>query len=177
MNTQLKKLLVATAFVSITVGSITFALSGTRAWWETGEQRARVWFYDLSEKRLYALPVSTLPPQPGVGGKRGDGVRAVVVAFGPDARKSGERRVAYLETYRPELKQLLDQVKAARAKGEPFAGSPPSPESDFYQTNTLVKRADEDGWHPLNSPEAAKITTEWRSWRGLHGEAPLICVP
>ena len=39
---------------------------------------ASVWFYDESEKRLYAAPSDTVPPDKGIGGR----VRAVVIVPG-----------------------------------------------------------------------------------------------
>ena len=177
VNSQLKALLQVVALVLVAIGALVLAISRAGALWPTGEQRAGVWFYDLSEKQLYPAPINTIPPHQGIGGKRGDGVRAMVVAFGAGAKKSGERRIAYLETFRPELKDLLDRMQAARAAAKPFAGTPPARDSDLYQTNTLVRRLDDADWHPLDSPEAAKITAEWRAWRGAGGEKPVICVP
>ena len=177
VNSQLKARLQVVAIILAAIGAMVFAISRVGALWQTGEQRAGVWFYDLSEKQLYSAPINTIPPHRGIGGKRGDGVRAIVVAFGAESKKSRERRIAYLEIYRPALKNLLDRVQAARAAGQPFTGTPPDRDSDFFQTNTLVKRLEESDWHPLNSPEAAKITSAWRAWRGAGGENPVICVP
>jgi hypothetical protein len=115
-----------------------FLVSRAGALWKTGEAGATVWFYDQSEKRLYALPNDTVPPHKGIGGKSGDGVRAVVVSFRPDPNDPRKRRIAYLETYTPELKQLLDQIRAARAAHQRYSGPAPARDSDFFQVNTLV---------------------------------------
>lgn len=157
--------------------AVGFGVSRSSALWRNGEQHAKGWFYDLSEKMLYAGPISDVPPQKGVGGKSGDGVRAVVVGFGGTPSRPGESRIAYLETYTPELKKSLEEVQTARAAGKPFAGKLPAADSDFFQTNTLVKRVDDANWQPLNTSEGAKITGEWRAWRGPQGETPMVSVP
>jgi hypothetical protein len=146
-------------------------------WWHSGESGAGVWFYDLSEKKLYSVPGTTVPPHKGVGGKSGDGVRAIVVSLGSEPNSPRQRKVAYLETYTPELKSLLEQVLAARSSGKPSPVPVPPRDSSFFQTNTLVKRLEEPQWHTLSSPEGLKATTEWRSWRGPQGQAPTVCVP
>ena len=159
--------LVAVAFVSKRVG-------GCR---KTGEEGATVWFYDQSEKRLYEVPRDTLPPHKGTGGASGDGVRAVVVAFRAEQSDSRNRRIAYLETYTPELKDLLDKVQAARASRQVFKGRIPARDSEYFQTNCLVKGPEESEWHASNSPEGRRAMSEWRSWRGPDGQPPIVCLP
>jgi hypothetical protein len=142
-----------------------------------GEEGATVWFYDQSEHRLYAAPQSAIPPHPGIGGKNGDGVKAIVVAFRSEQADPSKRRIAYLETFTPELKSLMEEARAARASGRKFEGTIPSRDSDFLQANTLVKRPDDAEWHPSNSPEGLKIASAWRLWKSADGQAPIICVP
>ena len=159
--------LVAVAFVSKQV-------SGCR---KTGEEGASIWFYDQSEKRLYAVPRDTIPPHKGIGGPNGDGVRAVVMAFRADQGDPRKQRIAYLETYTPEFKDLLERVQAAHASGQAFKGRIPARDSDYFQTNSLVKGLEETEWHASSSPEGRRAMTEWRSWRGPDGQAPVVCVP
>jgi hypothetical protein len=159
------------------LAAVGFAISRGSVFWKTGEDQAKAWFYDLSEKKLYAAPINCIPPHAGIGGKRGDGARAMVVNFGPSAASKGESRIAYLEMYTPELKNKLEEVQASRAAGKPFAGKLPAADSDFFQSNTLVKRVDDVTWQPLNTPEGAQITSEWRAWRGKQGETPMVSVP
>ena len=142
-----------------------------------GEEGAKTWFYDQSEKRLYEVPRDTLPPHKGIGGVSGDGVRAIVVAFRAEQSDPRKRRIAYLETYTPELKGLLDQVQAARASGQGFKGRIPARNSDYFQTNCLVKGPEESEWHTSRSPEGRRVMAEWRSWRGPDGQPPVVCVP
>jgi hypothetical protein len=155
--------------------SIGFAVSRGGALWKSGEIQAGAWFYDLSEKKLYKAARENRPPHQGIGGKKGDGVRAVVVSWDANSTKNGEKRIAYLEMYTPELKKMLEEVQAARATGKPLA--PPTQDSDFFQSNTLVKRVEDAQWQPLNTPEGAQITTEWRAWRGKNGESPMVAMP
>jgi hypothetical protein len=152
-----------------------FVFRNARSLWQGGEEGARVWFYDLHAKKLYAATAATIPPDKGLGGKPGDGVRAIVVTFGGKTDDEKNRRIAYLTTYRPELKTVMDRVLASRAAGKPMQA--PSPESDFYLTNTLVKRVEDANWVALNSEEAASITSEWREWRGPKGQPPAVSTP
>lgn len=126
----------------------------------------RVWFYDEGEQKLYAMPDTTIPPD------KGDGDRAIVIEF---PGNNGERKIAYLLKYTPELKKALDETLQARAAGKIFDGKVPSPESSYFQSNTLVKSIDETDWHPENTAEGRKIVNAWRSWRGPDGSAPRFC--
>ncbi len=159
--------LVAVAFVSRRV-------SGLR---ETGEEGATIWFYDQSERRLYEVPRDTIPPDKGIGGPGGDGVRAVVVAFRAQQSDPSKRRIAYLETCTPELKDLLEQIRAARASAQAFKGRIPAHDSDYFQTNSLVNGLEETEWHASSSPEGRRAMTAWRSWRGPDGQPPVACLP
>ena len=159
--------IVAVAFVSKRVGGLR----------KTGEEGATARFYDQSEKRLYEVSRNTIPPHKGIGGPSGGGVRAVVVAFRAEQSDPRKRRIAYLESCTPELKDLLEKVQAARASGQAFKGRIPARDSDYFQTNSLVKGPAESVWHASNSPEGRRVMTEWRSWRGPDGQPPVVCVP
>ena len=177
MRPQLKAVLKPTAVVLLVVPALAFVISRTSSLRRTGDQNARVWFYDQSEKRLYAASPDIFPPDRGIGGKKDDGVRAIVVAFRGAQSGARSRRIAYLQTYTPELKTLLDRVRAARAAGRPFEGRVPSRDSDYFQINTLVSRPEGTEWHPSSTPEAQRIMSEWRSWRGPDGQPPVVCAP
>lgn len=142
-----------------------------------GETGAQVWFYDQSEKALYAVPRDTLPPHKGIGGAAHDGVRAVVAAPRLATGDPAQRRIAYLETYAPALRELFDGVQAAQAAHRPYPGPMPSRDSDFFGTNTLVRRAQEAVWHPASSAQGIRIMSEWHAWRGPDGQPLVICVP
>ena len=177
MKTRLKPFLKITLAVLLAGVAIVLVIQRVRALSRSGEEGARVWFYDQSKKRLYAVPNDTIPPHRGIGGKSGDGVRAVVVAFGSQSSDPARLRIAYLETYAPPLKEALEQIRAARVAHKRYTGPPVSPESDFFQTNTLVKLPEDREWSPLASPAGLEATTQWRSWRGRGGEAPMVCLP
>ena len=159
--------IVAVAFVSKRVGGLR----------KTGEEGATIWFYDQSERRLYEVPRDTIPPHKGIGGPSGDGVRAVVVAFRSEQSDPSKRRIAYLESCTPELKDLLEMIRAARASGQAFKGRIPSHDSDYFQTNSLVKGLEETEWHASSSSEGRRAMTAWRSWRGPDGQPPVACLP
>ena len=168
----LRTLLKLGGLLLLVAGAVTLAALQFRSLGQTGDAGARVWFYDESAQRLYAAPADTIPPHKGTSGRSGDGVRAVVVTM-----PGHKQRVAYLETYSPELKAVLEEVHKAHAAKRPFAGRVPARDSDFFQTNTLVRRVDESVWHPSNSPEALAIQSEWRTWGGPGAPPPAISTP
>ncbi len=163
--------------IVLVVVAVVFVARRVSSFRQSGEQNARVWFYDQSEKRLYEVPRETVPPDKGIGGPSGDGVRAVVVAYRSEQKDPAKRRIAYLETCTPDLKALLEKVEAAHAKGQAFTGHVPGRSSAYFQTNSLVKSVDETDWHTSNSSEGRRVMTEWRSWRGPDGQPPVVCVP
>ena len=168
------KFAAAVVLALVAVACVSKRIGGCR---KSGEEGATIWFYDQSEKRLYEVPRDTIPPHKGIGGPSEDGVRAVVVAFRSQQSDPSKRRIAYLETYTPELKDLLDKVQAARASGQAFKGRIPARDSEYFQTNSLVKGPEETQWHASSSPEGRRVMAEWRSWRGLDGQPPVVCVP
>lgn len=163
------KLAAAIALALVAAG---FAASRLTQFGHTGEEKSAVWFYSQKSGRLYPVSKDTVPPDDK---RDASGVRAVVVCF--DGQKDRTLRVAYLQTCGPALKTALDQVQAARASSRAPSAQPPPRESDFYQTNNLVKRLDDSQWYPADSPEGRKIMGEWRSWRGPEGQASRICLP
>ena len=167
---------VATAVILAAVG-VGFIASHLHAAWRSGEECAKVWFYDQSEKRLYEAPRDTVPPDKGIGGPSEDGVRAVVVAFRGEQSDLHKRRIAYLETHTPALKQLLDRARDAHAAGRAFMERIPPRDSNYFRTNTLVKRVEETEWHLTGSAEGRAVMSEWQSWRGSGGQPPIVCVP
>ena len=151
------------------------AVSSLRSSLRSGDSGGRVWFYDESEKKLYTMPVASIPPDKGIGGPSGDGDRAIVVTFGKYQHDRSKWRIAYLQKYAPGLKKILDEVIIARAAHRIFEGSPPSPHSKYFQSNMLVKRVEDHDWQTADSDEGKKILNEWRSWRGPDGSLPVIC--
>ncbi len=124
-------------------------------------------FYDLSEKRVFAGPREALPPIRGLNDAEEDAVRAVVIAPNGDPKDKARRKIAYLEKYAPELKQHLEQVRAGRA--EPL----PSKARDALR---FVKRVEDTEWYALSSPEGQKILAEWNV-PGPDGQYPVVCTP
>ncbi|MBE0545427.1 MAG: hypothetical protein IH623_29155 [Verrucomicrobia bacterium] len=124
-------------------------------------------FYDLSEKKLFAAPRESLPPIRGINDAEEDGVRAVVIVLGSNPDDKAARTIAYLEKYAPELKQHLHKVRAGEA--EPL----PTRVRNGYR---LVKRVEDEAWHPLNTPQGEKILTEWNV-AGPDGKYPVVCSP
>jgi len=151
------------------------AYSSLRNSFRQRDPGGRVWFYDESEKKLYTMPVATMPPDKGIGGPAGDGERAIVVSFGKNQHDRSQWRIAYLEKYTPDLKKTLDELILARAAHRIFDGSVPSRQSKYFQTNTLVKRVEDHDWYTADSDEGKKILKEWRAWHGPDGSGPAVC--
>ena len=128
----------------------------------------RAFFYDASARRLFTGPRTAVPPIRGVDGDQADAVRAVVISTNGNPRDVAARTIAYLETYSPQLKQ---QMEAAQASGEaPSMGRGPA------QAHRFVRRPGEPAWHPLTSPEAERIVSEWLT-AGPDGGPAVICTP
>jgi len=124
-------------------------------------------FYDLSEKKLFAAPREALPPISGLNDAEEDAVRAVVIAPNGNPKDLASRKIAYLEKYAPEFKRQLEQVRSGHA--DPL----PRGSRNAYR---FVKRVQDTEWRALNSPEGEKILTEWNV-AGPDGKYPVVCVP
>lgn len=143
----------------------------------TGEEGMQSFFFDESEQRIFLAPRESVPPLEGVGGEAGDGVSAILVACRGDQADPAKRRIAYLETNAPPLKQLFEDIRSARARGEIYEGKGPDRESDFVAKNKLVRREGETTWHAMNTKEGIKIVDEWKAWRCDDGQGMVVCTP
>ena len=160
-------------FAILVLAVIALAGSRFRRFMRVGEEGEKVWFYDQSADRLYAVSRDTIPPDQGIDQAKGDGVRAVVLSLGQNAGP----RIAYLETYTPELKQLLERIQASRISHHSTRDTAPPRDSKYYQDNELVRRPHEPQWYAVSTAEGRRILSEWRSWRGPQGQAPVVCAP
>ena len=126
----------------------------------------KTFFYDLSEKKLFAVSRETLPPARGLNDAEEDAVRAVVISRGHPEDKSSYT-IAYLEKYAPEFKQNLAEVRLGKA--EPL----PSAVRNGYR---FVKRVEDAEWHRVNTPQGQAILNGWNV-AGPDGKFPTVCVP
>jgi hypothetical protein len=127
----------------------------------------KTFYYDLSEKKLFAGPREALPPIRGLNNAEEDGVRAVVIAANGNSKDEAGRKIVYLEKYAPELKKQIEAVRTGAEKPLP---------TKVRNSYRFVKRVEEPEWHTLNSPEAEKILTDWNV-PGPDGKFPTIAVP
>lgn len=177
MSFRSKTIIKLSAAAGLAVVAVATAISKIHHLTATGEEGLQVWFYDQSEAVLYTVPRGTVPPHEGVGGDKNDGVRAVVVAGRDECSDRSKRRIAYLETYTPEHKQLVEGIRAARAEGRAYGRPIPSAGSGFYEKNTLVRRVDDPKWFDMTTVEARQIVSQWRNERSPEGNTLDICMP
>jgi hypothetical protein len=137
------------------------------------DSEGMVYFYDLSEQKLFPAPRASVPPIRGINNEEADGVRAIVVSDSGDPRDRKRQRIAYLEKYTPQLKT---QFEAARKRSAEVPALGGSLRREDVPANTLVRRLADKEWFPMNSPEGEKIVTDWNV-PGPDGAYPSVCVP
>lgn len=177
MTSRTKIIIKMTALGGLLTVAMAMAVSQLHRFTATGEQGLQVWFYDQSERELYAVPRETIPPHKGIGGEKNDGVKAVVVADRTECGDGKRRRIAYLEICTPEHQRLVEGVRAARAEGRAYGEPIPEAESGFFEKNTLVRCVDDPKWYDMTTPEAKRIVNQWRSERGPNGKTLEVCTP
>src|SRR5262245_62060342 len=104
----------------------------------------KTYFYDLSEKKLFTAPRNSVPPIRGANDAVEDGVRAVVVSMTGNCRDKSSLKVAYLETFSPELKRQMES--AQRSGGSPLMSRA------MALGHRLVKRPTDTNWFSMDSP-------------------------
>ncbi len=133
---------------------------------------ALAYFYDVSERKLFTAARTLVPPTRGLNDAELDAMRAIVVSTSGKANDKAHFKIAYLEKYAPELKAQVEAMQRG--------ASPPAREEHISRTAgqslTFVRRVEEPTWHPVNSPEAGKIMTEWQK-PGPEGKIPVVCSP
>ncbi len=175
MREQRMRVYKVAAAGALLLAAVVMAGARWRGTFGGSEEGVRAYFYDLSERRLYAAARWTLPPDDGVGGEKGDGVRAVVVA--PRAGGKSGQRIAYLETYTCELRARLFEVQGAKERGRGAGVKGPSGDDPYVRRNTLVRRENEAAWYDLTTPEARRILVEWQEWRDAEGRMLRVVTP
>jgi hypothetical protein len=169
MDKRLIIKLIATAALAVLAGILVVrAIRG-----HGGGREGMVYFYDLSEKKLFAAPRDSVPPIRGMNDATADGVRAIVITDSADAKDKKKQRIAYLEKYTPGLKKLFED---ARGGGEGAQTAGGTIRREDVPANTLVRRLSDSEWHTMNTPEGEKIVTEWNV-PGPDGAYPTVCVP
>ena len=160
-RSNLLKLVLAVALL----GGATFLL--VRFFRQGDGVSEQTYFYDLSEKKLFAASREALPPIKGLNNDEEDAVRAVVISVNADPKDKSGRKIAYLEKYAPEFKQQLEKVRAGQVDPLPRGAR---------NSLRFVRRVADTEWHPVSSPEGEKILTEWNV-PGPDGKFPAVCVP
>jgi hypothetical protein len=173
VNRQLKTAILNAGFSVVAIVAVVFAVIKVTQFRESSEAGAKVWFFDQKSNRLYAASRNRISPDSADGNR----VRAVVIGFkglGDDPR---QLRVAYLEKFSPEFKDLLERAATAHTASRPFTEEIPPTASAYYKTNTFVKHPGEAEWRAVGTDEGRQIMADWREWRGPAGQTPVISVP
>jgi hypothetical protein len=144
-----------------------------RSFRDRPDSEGMVFFYDLSEQKLFPAPRASIPPIRGINNDEADGVRAIVVSDSGHPQDRKGQRVAYLEKYTPQLKARFE---ASRSRDADALSNGMAIHREEVPANTLVRRLTDKDWHPMNSPEGEKIVTEWNV-PGPDGSYPSVCVP
>lgn len=150
------------------IALIALAVLVLTRWMGRGSSGEQAFFYDESRQELFVGPRDAVPPIEGVDGGEPDGVRAVVVSTTGNPKDRHSRKIAYLETYSPELKRQMEQ---AQTRG----GSPSIPRG-MTALHRFVRRPGDTNWFPMTSPEADVILAEWLT-AGPNGGRATICTP
>jgi len=136
-------------------------------------QNGEAYFYDLEEKQLFVAPRGSIPPINGIKGAVMAGVRAIVISTNGDPADKKHLQIAYLEKYSPEIKQLFEEVRQARAAGRSEEGRI---DRRQVHANTWVRRLDGTEWQALDTTEGKNIANEWNE-AGPDGRMPVVCSP
>ncbi len=168
MNKKAALMLVG-AVVLLTAAGLRFV----RFFREGGPRDDRAYFYDVSERKLFVMSRTLVPPIRGINDDEFDGMRAIVVSTSGNPDDKTSRKVAYLEKYSPELKRQIEAMQS----GQESTGEPAGRISRVAaQSFTFIRRVNEETWYPVNSSEAEKIMTEWQV-PGPDGKTPVVCAP
>lgn len=126
------------------------------------------YFYDLSEKKLYAAPRNAFAPEDGIGGESGDGVEAIV--FKCPQCPADRLETMYLRTHTPEYKRRHEEARRAGTAVEGLT-------REWESEHTLISRVDPIAWHKASSDEAIKIGSSRGGRCPEHGLALKPCRP
>jgi hypothetical protein len=131
------------------------------------------YFYDVEQQQLFVAPRGSIPPINGIKGGAMAGVRAIVIATNGNPADKKHLQIAYLEKYSPEIKQLFEEVRQARAAGHSEEGRI---DRKQVHANTLVRRLRDTEWQALDTTEGKEIANEWNI-PGPDGRTPVVCSP
>ena len=156
---------IATACILALAGA---AFSMFRFFGEDHAVSEETFFYDLSDKSLFAAKRDEIPPILGTDHTTEDAVRAVVISTNGHPKDKTSWKIAYLEMYSPELKSQM--LKARTGGGSPSMGRGAAQEHRF------VKRPEDKEWSSMMSAEGQHIVSDW-AVPGPDGLSPVVCSP
>ncbi|MBI2928114.1 MAG: hypothetical protein HYY24_20780 [Verrucomicrobia bacterium] len=155
----------------LVIAMVILGVAGVLLWRFASDESGvseKAFFYDVSEKKLFAGPRTAVPPIKGINDNTEDAVRAVVISTNGQPEDKSSRTIAYLEQYSPELKRQMEE--AQRTGGSPMMGR------GLAQSHRFVRRVGDAQWFSLATPEGEKVVTEW-AVPGANGITPVVCAP
>lgn len=144
------------------------------AFWTDTELGDRDYYYDESEGTLFVAAASLRAPIEGVGGAKGDGVRAVVGICGEADRAPTVDDILYLERFTPELIALFEENDRAAAEGR--AGPGEVQDRVYLSEQTLVRAPGDTEWHAQSSVEGQAVLGRVRE-KCEDGSYPRLVTP
>ncbi len=128
------------------------------------------WYCDLNTHTLFSTATGQTPPIAAPSGAAADGLEAGVRAhvFTCSKCTESERSIGWLETYTPEMKQRLLELRQPASKERPRPGPQLTMAEIMLETDlrtgmtSLIKRPDDPNWVPIKSPEGQQIIQEAR---------------
>ena len=146
----------------LTIIIVALVIVGTIGWFvmEDGgnDGPQSLWFYDLNTGELFPGKVSELPPIPAPSGDlkgAAAGTAAGVLASVIRIEGESERKVAFLQAYTPQAKELIEASRQSQG------GAPADYEKIMSGTMVALppaKPGDKISWVPMSSPDGYKIT-------------------
>lgn len=166
-----------TPWVVILLGVLVCGGVASAAWqWHAAREAKRrayrvylvhVYYYDLGSGELFVDWSNEIPPVKAPSGPDANnmpqGVRAYVFSCG-DCSDESQRFVGWLETYTPEVKQmLLTPRKRDSLQEQEYL--------DFIKSGHLVRLTDSDAWVPADSEAGFSVTASVEARCGPQGQS------
>jgi len=152
--------ILAVVLLIVALGAIVMQLGGGAG----GARVIDVYYYDLDTGEVFEAGSDVVPPIQSPSGNPTGGVRAYVFACN-DCNNEADRFVGFLEMYRPEVKQALENPEE----------QPADQAYDYFEEGRLLRSIDAQEWYVASSAEAYQLQESIRD--RCPGGDPKPCFP